>query len=52
MEFPVVYQGLFYSRNVMVPTPRKPVSPDRRILVSAFADQVGAALAALGAVGV
>lgn len=46
VELPVEYHGRFYGRFVMVPTPGKPVSRQRRVVASALADQVGAALAA------
>jgi len=51
VELPVVYHGLFYGRFVMVPTPGKPVSLERRVVASALADQAGAALAARRAIG-
>ncbi len=51
VELPVEYQGRFYGRYVLVPTPGRPISRERRIVASALADQVGAALAghAIGA---
>jgi K+-sensing histidine kinase KdpD len=51
VELPTKYQGRFYGRFVMVPTPGRPVSRERRIVASALADQVGAALAARHAIG-
>ena len=51
VELPVVHQGLFYGRFVMVPTPGKPVSLERRVVASALAGQAGAALAARRAIG-
>ncbi len=51
VELPIVYQGLFYGRFVMVPTPGRPVSRERRIVATALAGQVGAALAAGRAIG-
>jgi K+-sensing histidine kinase KdpD len=51
VEMAVEYQGRFLGRYVMVPTPGKPVSQERRIVASALADQVGAALAARRAIG-
>jgi K+-sensing histidine kinase KdpD len=51
VELPINYQGRFYGRFVMVPTPGHPVSRERRIVASALADQVGAALAARHAIG-
>ena len=46
VELAVEYQGRFFGRYVMVPTPGKPVSQERRVVAAALADQVGAALAA------
>jgi K+-sensing histidine kinase KdpD len=51
VELTVEYQGRFFGRYVMVPTPGKPVSRERRVVASALADQVGAALAARRAIG-
>jgi K+-sensing histidine kinase KdpD len=51
VELTVEYQGRFFGRYVMVPTPGKPVSQERRVVASALADQVGAALAARHAIG-
>jgi K+-sensing histidine kinase KdpD len=51
VELPIEYQGRFYGRFVMVPTPGRPVSRERRVVASALADQVGAALAARHAIG-
>jgi K+-sensing histidine kinase KdpD len=51
IELTVEYQGRFFGRYVMVPTPGKPVSQERRVVASALADQVGAALAARHAIG-
>jgi K+-sensing histidine kinase KdpD len=51
VELPIKYQGRFYGRFVMVPTPGQPVSRERRIVASALADQVGSALAARHAIG-
>jgi K+-sensing histidine kinase KdpD len=51
VELPVEYQGRFFGRYVMVPTPGKPVSGERRVVASALADQVGAALAGRQAIG-
>jgi K+-sensing histidine kinase KdpD len=51
VELPVVYGGRFYGRFVLVPTPGKPISRERRVVASALADQVGAALAGRQAVG-
>jgi K+-sensing histidine kinase KdpD len=51
VELTVEYQGRFFGRYVMVPTPGKPVSRERRVVASALADQVGAALAARHAIG-
>jgi K+-sensing histidine kinase KdpD len=51
VELTVEYQGRFFGRFVMVPTPGKPVSQERRVVASALADQVGAALAARHAIG-
>jgi K+-sensing histidine kinase KdpD len=51
VELSVQYQGRLFGRYVMVPTPGKPVSQERRVVASALADQVGAALAARHAIG-
>ena len=51
VELAVQYQGRFFGRYVMVPTPGKPVSQERRVVASALADQVGAALAARHVIG-
>ena len=51
VELPVTYRGRLYGRFVMVPTPGKPVSRERRVVASALADQAGAALAGRHAVG-
>jgi K+-sensing histidine kinase KdpD len=51
VELTVECRGRFFGRYVMVPTPGKPVSQERRVVASALADQVGAALAAPHAVG-
>jgi K+-sensing histidine kinase KdpD len=51
VELTVEYQGRFFGRYVLVPTPGKPVSQERRIVAAALADQVGAALAARHAIG-
>jgi K+-sensing histidine kinase KdpD len=51
VELIVEYQGRFFGRYVMVPTPGKAVSRERRVVASALADQVGAALSARHAIG-
>ncbi len=51
VELLVEYQGRFYGRFVMVPTPGRPVSLERRVVASALADQAGAALASRHAIG-
>ena len=51
VELPVEYQGRFFGRFVMVPTPGRPVSQERRVVAAALADQVGAALAGRHAIG-
>jgi hypothetical protein len=51
VELTVEYQGRFFGRYVMVPTPGRPVSRERRVVASALADQVGAALSARHAIG-
>jgi len=51
VELPVEYQGRFFGRFVLVPTPGKPVSRERRVVAAALADQVGAALAGRHAIG-
>ena len=51
VELVVEYQGRFFGQYLMVPTPGRPVSQERRIVASALADQVGAALAARHAIG-
>ena len=51
VELIVEYQGRFFGRYVMVPTPGRPVSRERRVVASALADQVGAALSARHAIG-
>ena len=51
VELTVEYQGRFFGQYVMVPTPGRPVSRERRVVASALADQVGAALAARHAIG-
>jgi len=51
VELAVEYQGRFFGRYVLVPTPGKPVSQERRVVAAALADQVGAALAARHAIG-
>jgi K+-sensing histidine kinase KdpD len=51
VELPIEYQGRFYGRFVMVPTPGRPVSRERRVVASALADQVGASLASGNAIG-
>jgi K+-sensing histidine kinase KdpD len=51
VELAIEYQGRFFGRYVMVPTPGKPVSRERRVVASALVDQVGAALAARHAIG-
>jgi K+-sensing histidine kinase KdpD len=51
IELRVEYQGRFFGRYLMVPTPGQPVSRERRVVASALADQVGAALSARHAIG-
>jgi hypothetical protein len=51
VELTVEYQNRFFGRYVMVPTPGRPVSRERRVVASALADQVGAALSARHAIG-
>src|SRR5665213_2794885 len=41
VELVVEYQGRFFGQYVMVPTPGRPVSQERRVVASALADQVG-----------
>jgi K+-sensing histidine kinase KdpD len=44
IELPVKVEGRAVARFVLTPTPGWPVSPDRRLVAVALADQVGAAL--------
>lgn len=46
VELRVEGQGHVYGRYLLVPTPGRPVSFERRLVAVALADQVGAALAA------
>jgi Domain of unknown function (DUF4118) len=45
VELLVQYEARTYGRYVLVPTPGRPVSFERRVVAVALADQVGAALA-------